>query len=579
MTKYGEIKEQPTTESLLKQKAEEDLAKQGEQPNGGTDENVNDDEISENPIITEKVVKRVVQKLFRECEYFEKIKVSDPFLYETIEKKVKFFHPAFHSITPEGLNSRLNFLQQCMRQGPSLRDSQNITQNMAFGKPPVLVLRIGDFYYTKIIPDSLNINYEPLQWDMNPEGVGVQPMIAKVDLNFSMVGGSSLDGPIDRLQNSVSFNFFANTSVYNPRRYYDGNIAGRSAFKTMEEKLEEDANKIELNNENIGFGAFKSQNQASKEFYGKDTGGQQSNVKTDDKDDGNSNENEEVKAAFYFNDLGISPKGASIPEEQKIKSNVLIDPNQPNRTVDEALLTGTAGEVEVGGIDPTTSVFYNGGFMGTESDQEEISNMYPGATTPLIELKALVYKLVYSEIQELPTGPIGIEVLTDSVNNNPVSVSRKQFKYPDGTGGILLDTILFGISSCNDCEITQNGIKQGWYVSEGVGLKMVYPDGTVENIQDTAYVIQSTDTASTFEVQRFFMNWFESLQAFENGNYELEITWTYKREVTEETLEIDTTKKVGDIVIKEYKENIIYNLYSEEYVDTTPIGPAPAPTP
>jgi hypothetical protein len=579
MTKYGEIIELPTTESLLKQKAEEDLAKQGEQPNGGTDENVNDDEISENPIITEKVVKRVVQKLFRECEYFEKIKVSDPFLYETIEEKVKFFHPAFHSITPEGLNSRLTFLQQCMRQGPSLRDSQNITQNMAFGKPPVLVLRIGDFYYTKIIPDSLNINYEPLQWDMNPEGVGVQPMIAKVDLNFSMVGGSSLDGPIDRLQNSVSFNFFANTSVYNPRRYYDGNIAGRSAFKTMEEKLEEDANKIELNNENIGFGAFKSQNQASKEFYGKDTGGQQSNVKTDDKDDGNSNENEEVKAAFYFNDLGISPKGASIPEEQKIKSNVLIDPNQPNRTVDEALLTGTAGEVEVGGIDPTTSVFYNGGFMGTESDQEEISNMYPGATTPLIELKALVYKLVYSEIQELPTGPIGIEVLTDSVNNNPVSVSRKQFKYPDGTGGILLDTILFGISSCNDCELTQNGIKQGWYVSEGVGLKMVYPDGTVENIQDTAYVIQSTDTASTFEVQRFFMNWFESLQAFENGNYELEITWTYKREVTEETLEIDTTKKVGDIVIKEYKENIIYNLYSEEYVDTTPIGPAPAPTP
>ena len=42
-----------------------------------------------------------------------------------------------------------------------------------------------------------------------------------------MVGGSSLDGPIDRLQNFVSFNF--NTSVYNPRRYYDGNI-----FTTLE---------------------------------------------------------------------------------------------------------------------------------------------------------------------------------------------------------------------------------------------------------------------------------------------------------------------------------------------------------
>ena len=102
-----------------------------------------------------------------------------------------------------------------------------------------------------------------------------------------------------------------------------------------------------------------------------------------------------------FNDLGISPKGASIPEEQKIKTNVLIDPNQPNREVDEALLTGTADEVEVGGVDPTTSIFYNGGFMGTESDQEEISNMYPGATTPLIELRSdLFYRVQYKEVVE-----------------------------------------------------------------------------------------------------------------------------------------------------------------------------------
>ena len=90
MTKYGEIIELPTTEALLKQKAVEDQIRTTEEiarraADGGVSENVNDDEISENPIITEKVVKRVVQKLFRECEYFEKIKVSDPFLYETIE--------------------------------------------------------------------------------------------------------------------------------------------------------------------------------------------------------------------------------------------------------------------------------------------------------------------------------------------------------------------------------------------------------------------------------------------------------------------------------------------------------------
>jgi hypothetical protein len=67
----------------------------------------------------------------------------------------------------------------------------------------------------------VNFSYEPLQWDLNPEGIGVQPMLTKVDLNFKFIGGSSLGGPITQLQNAVSFNFFANTSVYNERRPID----------------------------------------------------------------------------------------------------------------------------------------------------------------------------------------------------------------------------------------------------------------------------------------------------------------------------------------------------------------------
>ena len=43
-------------------------------------------------------------------------------------------------------------------------------------------------------------------------------MLVKVDLGFKFVGGSSLGGPIKQLQNAVSFNFFANTSVYNPMK-------------------------------------------------------------------------------------------------------------------------------------------------------------------------------------------------------------------------------------------------------------------------------------------------------------------------------------------------------------------------
>ena len=41
-------------------------------------------------------------------------------------------------------------------------------------------------------------------------------MIAKISMSFKFIGGSSLGGPISQLQNAVSYNFFANTSIYNP---------------------------------------------------------------------------------------------------------------------------------------------------------------------------------------------------------------------------------------------------------------------------------------------------------------------------------------------------------------------------
>jgi hypothetical protein len=157
-------------------------------------------------------------RFYSECDYFKKLSLSDPFAYESIKEKIKYFQPAFHSTTPEGFNARLNFLQQCMRQGPTLGASgNNNPNNLAFGRPPVCILRVGDFYNTKIIIENLNFTFEPLVWDLNPEGVGVQPMICNVDLSFSFIGGSSLRGPINRLQNAVSFNYYANTEVYDPR--------------------------------------------------------------------------------------------------------------------------------------------------------------------------------------------------------------------------------------------------------------------------------------------------------------------------------------------------------------------------
>lgn len=157
-----------------------------------------------------------------EYTYFKELQRTDKFLYRNIVEKVQYFDPAFHSITPEGFNARLAFLHQCTRQGPTLEANRENAEtqyagNLAFGRPPVCVLRLGDFYNTRIIITSLNITYETGQWDINPEGIGPQPILAKVNLGFVFQGGSSLGGPISRLQNALSFNFYANQEVYEDR--------------------------------------------------------------------------------------------------------------------------------------------------------------------------------------------------------------------------------------------------------------------------------------------------------------------------------------------------------------------------
>ena len=155
-----------------------------------------------------------------EGEFFQLLERNEPFLHHLITDKIKYFDPAFHSISPEGFNARLTFLHQCTRQGSTVENSafeSGTAYNLAFGRPPICVLRLGDFYYTKIIINSLSINYEQPQWDLNPEGIGVMPMFANITIDFTFLGGSDLAGPIARLQNAVSFNYYANTSVYDNR--------------------------------------------------------------------------------------------------------------------------------------------------------------------------------------------------------------------------------------------------------------------------------------------------------------------------------------------------------------------------
>jgi len=182
------------------------------------------------PIVTiekklkDGISKQILRNLFSECDYFDVIKENVPMLYDSIQEKLKYFNPAFHSMTPEGLNARLTFLNQCVRPGETIpvigsdgKPRQNDAQNTSFGAPPVLVLRIGDFYNTKIIPKNLAVTYEPLLLDLNPEGIGIQPMLANITLSFDLIGGMGLKQPVEQLQNALSFNYYANTEIYDER--------------------------------------------------------------------------------------------------------------------------------------------------------------------------------------------------------------------------------------------------------------------------------------------------------------------------------------------------------------------------
>lgn len=136
-----------------------------------------------------------------------------------------YYYPVFHTQTPEDFHKRLTFLNQCTRQGAAKRFSTadadgNLTaRNSVFGRQPICILRIGDFFYTKVIIESVNVDYHDTTWDMNPEGFGMQPMIANVTLQMKIIGGQSLKGPIDALQNAVSYNYYANSTFTNTGSY------------------------------------------------------------------------------------------------------------------------------------------------------------------------------------------------------------------------------------------------------------------------------------------------------------------------------------------------------------------------
>jgi hypothetical protein len=164
-----------------------------------------------------------------------------------------YLYPAFHSQTPEDFHKRLTFLHQCTRQGAAKRynvvDENGIlrAKNSVFGRQPICILRVGDFYYTKVIIESIAFDFSETTWDMNPEGFGMQPMIAKISMQMKIIGGQSLKGPIDALQNAVSFNYYANSNYTSngmyklPSNEADKQEAYINGILTTEKKNLEDA--------------------------------------------------------------------------------------------------------------------------------------------------------------------------------------------------------------------------------------------------------------------------------------------------------------------------------------------------
>ena len=181
-----------------------------------------------------------------EYQFFKEIDENSNYtpIKQRIIDKFKYFAPAFHSVTPEGFNARLTFLQQCTRQGATNIGSgkdkrgENYAKpatNLSFGRSPICILRIGDFIKTRIVVNSLGIEYNNggnITWDLNPEGVGVQPMFARITLGLVILGGQSLSGPISRLQNAVTFDYYANTGVYEKR----ADLTPKGSFWTPEYK-------------------------------------------------------------------------------------------------------------------------------------------------------------------------------------------------------------------------------------------------------------------------------------------------------------------------------------------------------
>ena len=238
-----------------------------------TDVNTSVTELTSTQIQEKKLLETERDELLRDLEkakanalksqtcLFKPYTISDGIIKGFESFETNKFQPVFHSQTPEDFHRRLTFLQQCTRQGRAIikknENGTNSAKNAVFGKQPVQILRLGDFFHTKIIIDNISFDYQDAPWDLNPEGFGMQFMIAEINIQMKIIGGQSLKAPIDMLQNAVSFNYYANSTFSNKgiyktatemesiqTKYNDGLEKSDVDKKTQLEKIEANPNRL-----------------------------------------------------------------------------------------------------------------------------------------------------------------------------------------------------------------------------------------------------------------------------------------------------------------------------------------------
>jgi hypothetical protein len=209
----------------------------------------NEEPQSDNPSVEEPLRVILKRSYDEEMAFYQYVDKNTDLTWSKIKDRYSHYIPALWSLTPEGFNGRLSFLNQCTRQGPTNSATDKTKKlknasNLAFGRPPVCILKIGDFIQSRIYIESLSVDYKnggQIQWDLNPEGIGIQPMMANVRISFIFTGGQDISGAIAQLQNAVTFNYYANTSVYDNRAATNG-IDGDVPEKLFDPQKDKNAN-------------------------------------------------------------------------------------------------------------------------------------------------------------------------------------------------------------------------------------------------------------------------------------------------------------------------------------------------